>query len=69
MNFKHPQQFNTSVLPPISDKFWLWIETDNGEILRVKRTAIIQDKCRWEWPVIEMRGNEFIASVVGWAYP
>lgn len=60
---------NSNNLPPISDNFWLWIKTNEGELLKVKRTAIIENKCKWEWPVIDMRGQEFTANVIGWAYP
>jgi hypothetical protein len=60
---------NNNNLPPISNKFWLWIKTNDGELLKVKRTSIIHDKLKWEWPVEDMRGNKFTAHVVGWAYP
>lgn len=63
------QHWNSSNLPPISDTLWLWIKTEQGEVLKIKRTAIIHDKTNWQWPVVDLRGNEFTASVVGWMYP
>ena len=64
-----PEHFNTSNLPPISKRFWLWVKTSQDEILRVKRTEIIKDKTNWDWPVEDMRGNYFTVTVTGWAYP
>ena len=59
---------NTNTLPPISDVFWLWIKTDQGELRKVKRTKIIESRDRWEWPCITIDGEEKVFNVTAWAY-
>ena len=61
------QHFNTASLPPMSDVFYLWLKLSSGEVVKAKRTAILENK-NDPWPVRDIRGNEYLADVVGWAY-
>lgn len=60
--------WNINGLPPISSRIWLLVKTAQGEVLKVKRTSIIDNKDIWDWPVVDIKGNEFTVNVVGWAY-
>lgn len=59
-------QFNTASLPPVGD-FPLMLKLKSGTVIEATRTAHIQNK-NDPWPVRDIRGNEYLADVVGWAY-